>query len=438
MQRIVDELREDLSAFIEQREALTLILWAKNPTDLAYAISLIGALDEASQRDVFITFTEDCFDVHRYLDAFMAACDLDLEAAKEAIEAGLGDEDAVPWESLPSSCFDERRRPIERIQALLAHIRRYYPDPAHRIVLSLLPMELSNPAAYRELANMLIPRGGYEPWMAGVRVILWDSRRAPLFAGEVIDEDAFATLLRPIDFSHEALVQALVDTASDREAPTEDRMRSYLQVAALDQAWGRYEEAIQKYGVAYRYFVQTKNPPLQGVCLLFAGYSLDQLGRNDEAREKYRQTLELATANENKQLMLNAFMALGGLHQREQDWGEAAQYWEAAAFVAKDMGNAYALVDSAKNAGVCQIALNDTKRALELWDAGKTVAQQVGYWAGAVTVLSYMVDIERRLRMDEQRAQHERELAAAQAEAGFQQRETEEAQAATGLGGQPS
>lgn len=438
MQRIVDQLREDLSAFIEQRDALVLVLWAKNPTDIVYPITLLDALDEASQGDIFIPFTEDCFDCGRYLDSLMAACDMDLEAANEAIRAGAGDEGAVAWESLPPACFDERRRPVQRIQALVAHIRRYYPDPAHHIVLSLLPTQLSNPAAYRELADALIPRGGYEPWMAGVRVILWDSRRAPLFVRELVAEDAFGTLIRPIDFSHEAMAQALVDTTGDREAPPEDRMKALVQVAALDHAWGRHTDAIQKYGLAYRYYFDTKNAPLQGVCLLFAGYSLEQLGRDDDAREKYRQTLELGTAHKINPLLLNGLMALGALHQREQDWSAAAQYWETAAFVAKDMNNPYALVDSAKNAGVCQIALNDTKRALELWEAGKTVAQQAGYWPGAVTILSYLIDIEGRMGMHEPRAQHQRELAAAQAESGYQARETADAKAASGLGGQPS
>ncbi len=438
MQRVIDELREDLSGFIEQRDALTMVLLAKSPSDVLYAIKLLDAMDEASQRDIFIPFTEDCFDISRYLDALMAACDMEIETANEAIRQGLGDADAEPWQGLPPPCFDDRRRPIERLQALIAHIRRYYPDPTHRIVLALPPTQLSNGAAYRDLAHMLIPRAGYEPWMTGVRIILWDSQKAPLFARELVAEDAFATLLRPIDFSHQALVEALVETTGDRQAPIEDRMRALLQVASLDHAWGRHQEAINKYGLAHRHFVQTKNAPLQGVCLLFAGYSFDQMGRNDDAREKYRQALELAIANEIKQMMLNALMALGGLHQREQDWNNAAQYWETASFVAKSLNNPYALVDSATNSGVCWVALNDTKRALELWEAGKTVAQQVGYWPGAVLVLSYMIEIERRLRLDEARAQHERELAVAQGELGHQHREVAEAQAATGVGGQPS
>jgi hypothetical protein len=136
--------------------------------------------------------------------------------------------------------------------------------------------------------------------------------------------------------------------------------------------------------------------------------------------------------------MLNGLLALGTSHQSEQDWSAAAQYWETACFVAKDMNNPFSLVDSAKNAGVCRLALNETARALELWEQGKTVAQQAGYWDGAVAVLSYLVEVEGRLGMREARDQHQRELAAAEAQAGHQHQETAAARAETGLGGAPS
>src|SRR5690606_35631779 len=121
-----------------------------------------------------------------------------------------------------------------------------------------------------------------------------------------------------------------------------------------------------------------------------------------------------------------------------QDWSDAAQYWETACFVAKDMNNPFSLVDSAKSAGVCRLALNETPRALELWEQGKIVAQQAGYWEGAVAVLSHLVEVEGRIGMREARDQHQRELAAAQAQTGREHQETAAARAETGLGGQPS
>lgn len=438
MQKLFENLRRDLEAFVEQREALTLVLWAKSQTDTFFAFKTLQAMDEVSQRDVFVLLAEDCFDPVRYVDALMTACDMDIESGNAAIRGGLGDEGAEPWDGLPRDCFDDRRPSIVRLRGLVTHIRRYYPDPVHRIVLAFLPAQLSNPAAYASFANELIPRRGFEPWMAGVRVILTDVQRGGAFAADLARENPFGTLMLPIDFSADAVSRAVVEQANDPATPIEQRMLAFTQVAALDHAWRRYDEAVRKYGVAYRHYLGAKNEPMQGTCLLFAGYSLERMERNDEARERFRQALELAISSDIKQLMLNAMMALGALHQRELDWGSAATYWEGAAYVAKSLQHFFALSDCAENAGVCQIAINDTGKALELWEAGKIVAQQVSYWDRAVSILSHMVEIEERSGMHEARRRHADELAAAQREQAYQRGEVAGARAAAQGGGQPS
>ena len=151
MQRIVEELRSDLSAFVEQRDALTLVLWAKGPSDFVYAHQLLDSMDQASSRDVYILFADDFYDIERYVDSFMAACDQDIDIGNEAIAKGLGDDDVEPWPGLPAPCFDGSLRPVARIQALIAHLRTRMPDPTNRIVLAFLPSgRLSDPEGYQE------------------------------------------------------------------------------------------------------------------------------------------------------------------------------------------------------------------------------------------------------------------------------------------------
>ncbi|MBX3275956.1 MAG: hypothetical protein KF729_37235 [Sandaracinaceae bacterium] len=430
MQHVFDELREDLARFVEQREALTLVLWAKAPSDVLYAFKLLEAMDDASARDVFLLFAEECFDAVRYVDAIVTACDMDIDSGNAGIRAGAGGEGATEWESLPRVCFDDTRRPLERLRPLVEHLRRYYPDPAHRIVLALVPTGRGEPSAYAEVARSLIPWDGYQPWMAGVRIVLVDWQDRTSFVDTVIERDALATLVRPIDFGPDALTEAVAERAADSSAPPADRVAALVQVAALDHAWKRYDEAIAKYGVAFRYYLAERAWPMVAVTLLFAGHSLEQLGRREEARERYRQALEQAIANDVKQVMLNALMALGGLHEGEEDWSAGAEYWEGAAFTAKALNNFFALVDSTRHAGICRVALDEVDRALELWDAGKTVATQVGYWDGAVTLLGYLIELERREGRDDARRAHEQELEAARREQAHQAQEVRAANAA--------
>lgn len=416
MQQMVERLRGDLAAFVEQREALTLVLWAKQPLDTAYAIKLLGSLDEASERDLYILFPEDCYDPSRYLDSLMAACDMDIDVGNQAIAAGAGRDDATPWESLPAACFEERRGIQGRLRALVEHLRRYYPEASHRIVFGFLPAQLTSPAAYAQLVRGLLPTAGYEPWMAGVRFIVQDSQLAPQLVPELTRRGGDDVLIRPIDFSADALTEALVEQLHDPATPEAERMSALVQVGALDHAWKRYDEALRKYGVAYRYYLRERNDALQGVCLLFAGYTLEQMGRLEEARERYRQTLELAIASDLRQLIINASMALGGLHQQEEDWLGASQYWFAATATAKSVNSLYVLADCAEKAGICHLALDQQGKALELWDAAKQVGQQIQYWDRVVAVLEHSIEVERRAGMTQEAEGHERELRVARHE----------------------
>lgn len=431
MQRVVEELREDLAAFVEQRESLTLVLWAKSPTDTVFALKLLESLDEVSDRDVFVVFTEDCYDPSRYVDSLMAACDMEIETGNAAIEAGTGSDRAAPWEALPAACFEERRGVQGRVRALVEHMRRYYPEVAHRLVFAFLPRELSAPTAYATFVRELLPRRGYEPWMAGVRFIVIDSQRAPQLVPELSKVDSREVLVRPIDFSADAFSQALVDQVRDPSTPVEERMTALVQVAALDHAWRRYPEALQKYGAAYAHYLSVRNAPMQAVCMLFAGHTLEQMGQAEPAKEKYRQALELGLQEDQRQIMLNAFLALGTLHQREMDWKGAADYWTGAAFTAKAMNNPFALADAAENAGLCHLALNETPKTLEHWNAAHAVAKQVGYWVRDVSVLEHLVEVEGREKMRDEQAAHERELVLARHELSSQEHENEQARAAS-------
>ncbi|MEQ8724025.1 MAG: hypothetical protein RID81_22240 [Sandaracinaceae bacterium] len=427
MQQMVERLRTDLAAFIEQRESLALVLWAKQPLDSSYALKLLGSLDEVSDRDVFILFAEDCYDPSRYLDSLMAACDMDIDTGNRAIAAGAGSDDAQPWESVPPSCFEEGRGVQGRLRALVEHLRRYYPDATHRLVFGFLPAQLTSPGAYAEFVRALLPVQGYEPWMAGVRLIVQDSQLAPTLVPELVHREGNDVLVRPIDFSTDALTQGLVDQLTNPGTPESEKMSALVQVAALDHAWKRYDDALRKYGTAYTYYLTQRNDGMQGVCLLFAGYTLEQMARLEEAKEKYRQALELAIASDLRQLILNATMALGAAHQQQGDWAGASDYWMAAAATAKVISSFWVLADCAEKAGLCQLALNQTGKALEFWDAAKKVGTQVHYWDRVIAVLEHSIEVERRANMSEEAANHEKELMVARHERERALAETREA-----------
>ena len=275
---------------------------------------------------------------------------------------------------------------------------------------------------------------GYEPWMAGVRILVADSRVAPRLVPKLAEEDAFGVEVLPLDFSSEAMQDALDQSASDPSVPDEDRVKALVQLAALDHAYNRIEESIAKYRVAYQYYVREKNSVMQGLCLLGQGYALERGEQVVDARERFRQALELGIENESGQLMLNALMALGGLEQRYEQWSEAATYYETAAGVAKHLNNPFSCADALLHGGVCHVALNDTAKAREHWEVGVKIGGQGQYWPRVISLLEHLIEIERREGLDEERRAHEQQLEAARREDTFQQYEIEQAKRAVEAG----
>lgn len=123
-----------------------------------------------------------------------------------------------------------------------------------------------------------------------------DSRAAPVLVPQLAESNAFGVEVLPLDFSSEAMQDALDQSASDPSVPDEDRVKALVQLAALDHAYNRIEESVAKYRVAYYYYVREKNPVMQGLSLLGQGYALERGEQVVDARERFRQALEIVRA----------------------------------------------------------------------------------------------------------------------------------------------
>lgn len=427
MQRSFTELREALDEFVEQRESLVLVLWHRTPTGLAFALKYLDAMEQGTRRDIYLVFGHEFTDEVGYIDALMSTCEMDIEAGNRVLAEEGAEDGATPWDGLPDACFDSSATTLSRLRALVTHVRRYYPEARHRIVLGLLPPNNEHRDAYARMCEALVP-SSYEPWMAGLRIVVSDARDdAKLVLALAHRAETHVAQVLPLDFSTEAMQDALDRDASDPSVPTEERVKALIQLAGLDHAYGRLAESIAKYGVAYQYYVREKNPIMQGLCLLGQGYALERGEQVVDARERFRQALEIGISNESGQLMLNSLMAVAGLEQRYSQYGEAATYYETAAAVAKHLNNPFSCADALLHGGVCQVALDDTAKAREMWEVGVTIAGQGQYWPRVISLLEHLIEIERREGLTEERRRHEKALEDARREETFQQYEIAQA-----------
>ncbi len=171
MRRKFEELKQNLSWFLEQRENLVLVLDVTEH-EVPYTLKMLDGIEQGRESDVFLAFAHEASDANAYADRVMA----DVRTQVEAVN-GIRQADGLPpWPELPSECRDLRKGPAERIKAVLRYVRARLPEGDHRIVLSLLPVVVGDAAAYARVVGGLLPRQGLESWMVGVRIIARDER----------------------------------------------------------------------------------------------------------------------------------------------------------------------------------------------------------------------------------------------------------------------
>lgn len=85
MQQKFEALRKALNEFVEQREALVLVIHEKVPGDLVYPLKYLEEMKRGTRRDIVMLFTHGRFEVDAYVDAMMATCEMDIDAGNELI-----------------------------------------------------------------------------------------------------------------------------------------------------------------------------------------------------------------------------------------------------------------------------------------------------------------------------------------------------------------
>jgi tetratricopeptide (TPR) repeat protein len=406
MKRKLDELRENLGWFVEQRDELVLVLDIVGD-EVAYVLKMLDVVEQGRPGDVFLLFAHPLEDLHGYMAALMANVKTQIDGAN-----ALRRQDGLePWPELPSRCLDPRVRPSDRIKALLDYVRDRLPEGDHHVVLGLLPTALRDAAAYAEIVGGLIPRRGLEPWMARTRIILRDDRSARFLIPSLGKEGAERVLFyQDLDLSPDGLVQSLVDEAGDPAAPEDDRLTALVQLAALDYSHGRFSDSIRKWGVLFEAYVRKGNIPMQALCLGGVGDVFRRMGNLPEAKKKYQQGLALAQDLSAFPVALNLLIGVGEVCIQREEWEEAEGYLSIADQLASKLCLVYPKCDIMDRHGLALLALGRTDEAHAKWRATVDVSREVQHYGRCESALNNLIRLYDRARMHTEARAHRREL----------------------------
>jgi tetratricopeptide (TPR) repeat protein len=406
VQRQADALVSSLRDFIDQPDYPTMVVNGSDAS-IIFPNTSLAALDRQDDATYYLLFPDPCANAATYMDGIARRLTTQLEVLNTELTARR----LAALPPLPLAASDARYAPVQRLRAVIDHCGAHLPGPAP-IAWGLLPGELSDVTGYRALIAPLLAPQAIEPWMDRHRFMVRDRGIEPFLVPELLAAKNDRVLVLDLDFSNEAFVQGLAETAQDRTLPADERMNAFFQLGAVDFALKRYPEALQKYGVSFNYFQAQGNQPMQALCLTGAADTCRQAQKPVDALRFYQQSLAISVESKNLPAMQQGLAGAGSTCLDLSRDEEAEGYLRLASDVAGKLNNPFAKCDAMEKLGLARWRRGNIQEAVDTWIKGKELAKQCFYTERAVSILNYLIALSRQSALHHRVVELERERAA--------------------------
>jgi tetratricopeptide (TPR) repeat protein len=187
-------------------------------------------------------------------------------------------------------------------------------------------------------------------------------------------------------------------------------MACLMQLAALDYSYRRYPDALEKYGVLFRYYTAHAVPSMQALALLGTGDTLRGAGRPHEAKTRLQQGIAIALADRALPVLLNSLLSITALCTELGQHAEAESYADSGIQVAGAVLQPFAYADLHEARGDAQLAQGRLRDALGSYDRCAELCELYGYCHRWTSVLERKRKLYEEARLPRERRDVEREL----------------------------
>jgi tetratricopeptide (TPR) repeat protein len=322
MQRLIESQRAAIADFLDQRDKGVLVIRAAGE-QIGYAIQILKSIEDGGSPDVFLAFAQEFVSPGQFVSLVAER----VRASELRVREELGDKAAaVP--SMPVVCQDESQEPETRLRATLEYARSLLPpNTGQRIVCAFLPMTIADPAGYGGLMTGLIAPGTVPPWYHLIRFILREDTLAPALGARILTIP-FVTV-QEFDFSPEAIAASLKEIARDG-ADREQRAQALLQLAFLDYAHGRADEALAGFHEVLGYYQETGNATMLAVALTGVGDVYQRGGDLGQAKDWYARAIAPAVECKSPIALFTVARNLGHVSFALRQFEEAESFFDSA------------------------------------------------------------------------------------------------------------
>jgi tetratricopeptide (TPR) repeat protein len=289
------------------------------------------------------------------------------------------------------------------------------------VVWGMFPLEIADPASYAGLMSQVVQHAFPFPWCHHIRVILRDDTERPALR-TVLGQQPRIAWYEP-DTSLQAMERSLEEEAGDEDLPLEQRMQAVLVTAGMDCGNRRFDQAMDKYQLLFKYYANQKNLALTALTLNSIGEVQLAQGKTAEAADSFLAALLPASEGTSPPLpvLTTVVLNLSRLRSSEKNWAEAEGYCTELHRLAVIQRNSPLKVYAIEQLGEAQHEQGKVGAALESWTAGATVAEKLELPEQRRSILQRMRsayqrqgDLGKCREIDQVLVGMERKLAAAQ------------------------
>ena len=374
MQAKIKELQQALEGFVQQSRRSILVIGLEE-SELIFVMKMLQTMDQQDNANVYGLFPEA---VTKTSSAYVSEIVKSLGKQLDGVNTARMGDGKPAWPAMPPACTDMRIPPTQRLRAAILHARSLVPnDPDNRLVFCLLPQPIDAPEAYWEALSSLIPAPNSppDPAWAGVRLILRDDGLKPMLIPELRRQKNPHVLVYEPDLTPAALMDSMAQEAADPTLPEGERMQLLGQLAALDFAYDRLDEAAAKYGVLYGYYTRGKAPAMQALVLQGVGDILRKTGNLPLARDRYAQGLTHALETQSLPLMLGLAYNVGDLNLELKNYPEADGHLDIARTIASKSLNPKLQADAMEKMGIARMGQKRYADAVAIWNEAAEVCR---------------------------------------------------------------
>ena len=374
MQQLFDALAARLRAFVDQRDAIALVVRCGDGEAVPVAKALEG-LDDASTAEAFWHATDEFHDAASWVTAVVSGFAVKHGAVRLAMLRGTGGGAGPPWPMLPDALLDEARPPVERLRDLLAFSRALLPAPdGFLAVWCLVPLAITDARGWAALVAGLLQHEFPRPWCHHLRICVRGDAADPLLPAALAGTPRVAWYAP--DLGPAAIQRAIDAETADPALPLPRRLQNLLLSASVDQAHGRGDAALAKYALLLKYHAGVRDPLMTALVLNAIGETHARLGDAERAGACFEQAFHPAATAPGPPVpvLLNVVLNLANLRLAQERWAEGEAYYEAAQQLATAQRDPVTKLRAIENLGHCQYRQGKVPEALASWHAGAAVA----------------------------------------------------------------